>query len=55
VEVHGTMRPDAWKTYMDYLQLGEGEQKALAGPVDLSTLLTDEIVLKASEGLSVQN
>lgn len=55
VQVHGTMRPDAWKTYMDYLQLGEGEQKALAGPVDLSTLLTDEIVLKASEGLAAQN
>tara|TARA_R110002020_G_scaffold36134_23_gene108707 strand:- start:548 stop:1585 length:1038 start_codon:yes stop_codon:yes gene_type:complete len=48
VTVHGTFLPEAWTTYMDYLQLGEGEQKALAGPVDLSTVLTDEIVLKAS-------
>ncbi|MDP2121106.1 MAG: ABC transporter substrate-binding protein [Hoeflea sp.] len=48
VTVHGTMLPEAWTVYMDYLQLGEGEQKALAGPVDLSTVLTDEIVLKAS-------
>ncbi len=49
VKVHGTMLPEAWKVYMEYLQLGEGEQKALAGPVDLSTILTDDIVLKASE------
>jgi NitT/TauT family transport system substrate-binding protein len=38
---------------MTYLQLGEGEQQALAGPVDLSTVLTDDIVIKAWDGLDV--
>ncbi|MFE3838691.1 ABC transporter substrate-binding protein [Pseudogemmobacter sonorensis] len=51
VEPHGTFLPSGWETYMSYLQLGEGEQKALAGPVDLGALLTDEIVLKAWDGL----
>lgn len=54
VSKHGTMRPEAWKVYMDYLQLGEREQKALAGPVDLGTVLTDEIVLKAWDGLDIE-
>jgi NitT/TauT family transport system substrate-binding protein len=54
VEAHGTFIPAAWETYMTYLQLGEGEQKALAGPVDLSTVLTDEIVLKAWDGLDIE-
>ncbi|MCJ8143673.1 ABC transporter substrate-binding protein [Ancylobacter sp. A5.8] len=51
---HGTMLPANWKIYMDYLQLGSGEQKALAGPVDLSTLLTDDVVLKAWDGLDIE-
>lgn len=54
VTQHGTFIPAAWTVYMDYLQLGEGEQQALAGPVDLSTILTDEIVLKAWEGLDIE-
>lgn len=54
VEKHGTFLPDAWKTYMEYLQLGEGEQKALAGPVDLSTILTDDVVEKAWDGLDIE-
>jgi NitT/TauT family transport system substrate-binding protein len=54
VTQHGTFLPDAWSYYMNYLQLGEGEQKALAGPVDLSAVLTDDIVLKAWEGLDIQ-
>ncbi|WP_424934555.1 ABC transporter substrate-binding protein [Amaricoccus macauensis] len=54
VSSHGTFLPDGWETYMTYLQLGEGEQKALAGPVDLGTLLNDEIVLKAWEGLEIE-
>ena len=44
VSQHGTFLPEAWSFYMNYLQLGEGEQKALAGPVDLPAVLTDEIV-----------
>ncbi len=55
VTKHGTSIPAAWNTYMEYLQLGEGEQKALAGPVDLSKVLTDEIVLKAWEGLDIKS
>jgi NitT/TauT family transport system substrate-binding protein len=54
VTQHGTFLPAAWEFYMNYLQLGEGEQKALAGPVDLATVLTDEIVLKAWEGLDIE-
>lgn len=54
VTQHGTFLPDAWAFYMDYLQLGEGEQQALAGPVDLSTVLTDDIVIKAWEGLDIE-
>ena len=54
VTKHGTLPPAGWKVYMDYLQLGEGEQKALAGPVDLSAVLTDEIVLKAWDGLDIE-
>jgi NitT/TauT family transport system substrate-binding protein len=38
---------------MTYLQLGEEEQKALAGPVELDELLTDQIVIEAWEGLDV--
>jgi NitT/TauT family transport system substrate-binding protein len=53
VSQHGTFIPEAWDFYMTYLQLGEGEQKALAGPVDLSTLLTDDIVIQAWDGLDV--
>jgi NitT/TauT family transport system substrate-binding protein len=54
VKYHGTFLPEAWTTYMNYLQLGEAEQKALAGPIDLSTVLTDDIVLKAWEGLEIK-
>jgi NitT/TauT family transport system substrate-binding protein len=54
VTQHGTFLPAAWETYMTFLQEGEGEQKALAGPVDLSTLLTDEIVAKAWDGLDIE-
>jgi len=53
VTQHGTFLPEAWEFYMTYLQLGEGEQQALAGPVDLSTVLTDDIVIKAWDGLDV--
>lgn len=53
LEPHGVFVPAAWETYMEYLQLGEGEQKALAGPVDLTTVLTDEIVLQAWDGLEL--
>lgn len=53
VSQHGTFIPEAWDFYMTYLQLGEGEQKALAGPVDLSSLLTDDIVIQAWDGLDV--
>lgn len=53
VTKHGTFLPAGWNTYMSYLQLGEGEQKALAGPVELGDLLTDEIVLKAWDGLEL--
>jgi NitT/TauT family transport system substrate-binding protein len=54
VEKHGTFLPAAWATYMEFLQLGEGEQKALAGPVTLSDILTDEIVVKAWDGLDIE-
>lgn len=53
VALHGTFLPEAWAFYMDYLQLGEGEQQALAGPVDLTTILTDDIVTQAWDGLDV--
>lgn len=55
VENHGTLIPEAWDFYMSYLTVGEGEQKALAGPVDLSRMLTDEIVLEAWEGLDLES
>ena len=54
VTQHGTFLTDAWAFYMDYLQLGEGEQQALAGPVDLATVLTDDIVIKAWDGLDIE-
>ena len=54
VTQHGTFVPAAWEFYMSYLQLGEGEQKALAGPIDLATVLTDDIVLKAWDGLDIE-
>jgi len=54
VTQHGTFLPDAWAFYMDYLQLGEGEQQALAGPVDLTTVLTDDIVAAAWDGLDIE-
>jgi NitT/TauT family transport system substrate-binding protein len=53
VKQHGTFLPEAWAFYMNYLQLGEGEQKALAGPVDLAAVLTDDIVVKAWSGLDI--
>lgn len=53
VEPHGVLLPEAWDFYMSYLQLGEGEQQALAGPVDLSSILTDDIVIKAWDGLEL--
>ena len=53
VTMHGTFLPASWEIYMTYLQLGENEQKALQGPVDLSGLLTDEIVAKAWDGLDI--
>ncbi|WP_417724446.1 ABC transporter substrate-binding protein [Salipiger sp.] len=54
VENHGTFLPAGWETYMSYLQLGEGEQKALAGPVDLGAMLVDDIVLEAWDGLDIE-
>jgi NitT/TauT family transport system substrate-binding protein len=54
VTQHGTFLPDAWAFYMEYLQLGEGEQQALAGPIDLATVLTDDIVIKAWDGLDIE-
>lgn len=54
VTTHGTFLPASWEIYMDYLQLGEGEQKALLGPVDLTELLTDEIVKAAWDGLDIE-
>jgi NitT/TauT family transport system substrate-binding protein len=53
VTPHGVFVPAAWEVYMGYLQMGEAEQKALAGPVDLGTVLTDEIVLEAWNGLDM--
>jgi len=55
VAQHGTFVPAAWEVYMEFLQEGEGEQKALAGPVDLSQLLTDEIAIKAWDGLDIES
>ena len=54
VTQHGTFLPESWAFYMDYLQLGEGEQQALAGPIDLAAVLTDDIVIKAWEGLDIE-
>jgi NitT/TauT family transport system substrate-binding protein len=54
VSMHGTFLPAAWDVYMKYLQLGEGEQKALIEPVDLSELLSDEIVKLAWDGLDIE-
>lgn len=54
VERHGTMLPDVWDFYMSYLMVGEGEQQALAGPVDISALLSDEIVIEAWDGLDME-
>jgi NitT/TauT family transport system substrate-binding protein len=54
VTPHGVFVPEAWEVYMGYLQMGEAEQKALAGPVDLATVLTDEIVLEAWDGLDME-
>jgi NitT/TauT family transport system substrate-binding protein len=51
---HGVFVPAAWATYMEYLQLGEAEQKALAGPVDLAAVLTDDIVLEAWEAGGIE-
>jgi len=48
VTSHGTFLPQGWRTYMGYLQQGEGEQKVLPSPVDLETILTNDIVLKAA-------
>nr|WP_280950242.1 ABC transporter substrate-binding protein [Pseudotabrizicola sediminis] len=42
-----------WDIYMTCLQLGEGAQKALQGTVDLADLLSDEIVIKAWDGLDI--
>ncbi|WP_127145803.1 ABC transporter substrate-binding protein [Pelagibacterium montanilacus] len=53
VEPHGVFVPEAWETYMEYLQLGEGEQQALAGPVELDDILTDDIVIEAWDGLEL--
>jgi len=40
---------EAWKTYMDFLLLGEGEQKALSQPVDVDAILRTEVVETAWE------
>ncbi|MDF0597398.1 ABC transporter substrate-binding protein [Psychromarinibacter halotolerans] len=53
VEPHGVFLPDAWEFYMDYLLVGEGDQQALAGPVDIASILTDEIVEMAWDGLDI--
>ena len=53
IEPHGVLLPEAWDFYMTYLLVGEGEQKALASPVDLSAILTDEIVEAAWDGLDM--
>lgn len=55
VAPHGVFVPAAWEVYMGYLQMGEAEQKALAGPVDLGNVLTDEIVLEAWNGLDMDS
>ncbi len=54
VTQHGTFIPPAWNTYMEFLQLGEEEQRALLGPVDLSTVLTDDIVVEAWKTLDIE-
>ncbi len=48
VAKHGTIIPARWKNYMDFMQLGEEEQKPLKGPVELDALLTNEIVDKGT-------
>lgn len=53
VALHGTFLPASWDICMTCLQLGEGEQKALQGPVDLADLLSGEIVIKAWDGLDI--
>ena len=53
VTKQGTFIPAAWESYMGFLQLGAEEQRALKGPVDIAALLTDEITLKAWEGLEI--
>jgi NitT/TauT family transport system substrate-binding protein len=54
ISKHGTIIPARWKNYMDFMQLGEEEQKPLKGPVDLEALLTNEVVDKAHEGLDLK-
>jgi NitT/TauT family transport system substrate-binding protein len=54
VTKHGTIIPARWKNYMDFMQLGENEQKPLKGPVQLDALLTNEIVDKAHTGLDLK-
>lgn len=53
VDPHGTFVPEAWESYMGFLQLGDDEQRALAGPVDLSEVLTDDIAQEAWDGLDL--
>lgn len=53
VTKQGTFIPAAWETYMGFLQLGDAEQRPLKAPIDLGALLTDEIALKAWEGLDL--
>ncbi|HUF98127.1 MAG TPA: ABC transporter substrate-binding protein [Ilumatobacter sp.] len=53
VDPHGTFVVEAWESYMGFLQLGDAEQKALAGPVDLGAVLTDEITIEAWDGLDL--
>src|SRR5690554_2221934 len=53
VKLHGTFLPEAWKFYMSHLTIGEGEQRALVEPVDISSILTDEIVLSAWKDLDI--
>lgn len=53
VTLHGTFLPDAWEFYMSYLMIGEGEQRAMVGPVDISALLSDDIVVSSWDGLDM--
>ncbi|MFC5067402.1 ABC transporter substrate-binding protein [Flaviflagellibacter deserti] len=55
VEKHGTILPARWKNYMDFMQLGEEEQKPLKGPVELDALLTNDVVDKAYVGLDLKS